>query len=78
MRFYVGITDRDWFEHVSQIEALDEINFWQPTIGERASGRGSCMGAGRRGSGAGGSELFAFSVAANSEPCCPANSPKSV
>lgn len=31
MRFYVGITDRDWFDHVSRIEALDEVNFWQPS-----------------------------------------------
>src|SRR5581483_2449899 len=31
MRFFVGITDRDWFEHLSAIEDLDELNFWQPS-----------------------------------------------
>lgn len=31
MHFYVGITYRDWFEHVSRIEALDEVNFRQPS-----------------------------------------------
>ncbi len=29
MRFYVGITDRDWFDHVLRIEALDEVYLWQ-------------------------------------------------
>lgn len=31
MRFFVGITDRDWFDYLSQIEELDEVNFWQPS-----------------------------------------------
>lgn len=31
MRFFVGITDRDWFDHLSRIDALDEVNFWQPS-----------------------------------------------
>ena len=31
MRFFVGITDRDWFEHLSSLNGLDEVNFWQPS-----------------------------------------------
>src|SRR5215471_13723271 len=31
MRFFVGITDRDWFDHLSAIEGIDEVNFWQPS-----------------------------------------------
>ena len=31
MRFFVGITDRDWFDYLSQIDGLDEVNFWQPS-----------------------------------------------
>jgi putative restriction endonuclease len=31
MRFFVGITDRKWFEHLSALENLDELNFWQPS-----------------------------------------------
>lgn len=31
MRFFVGITDRDWFNHVSRLPDLDEVNFWQPS-----------------------------------------------
>jgi len=31
MNFYVGITDRDWFEFLSGIVGLDEVNFWQPS-----------------------------------------------
>ena len=29
MIFWVGITDDDWFEHLSSIKP-DEVNFWQP------------------------------------------------
>lgn len=28
---YVGVTDRDWLEHLQTIRALDEVNFWQPS-----------------------------------------------
>lgn len=31
MRFYVGITDRDWYDFLSGIRGLDEVNFWQPS-----------------------------------------------
>ena len=31
MRFFVGITDRDWFDFLSRIDGLDEVNFWQPS-----------------------------------------------
>jgi putative restriction endonuclease len=31
VRFYVGITDRDWFDYLSHLERLDEVNFWQPS-----------------------------------------------
>lgn len=31
MRFFVGITDRDWFDFLSRVNGLDEINFWQPS-----------------------------------------------
>lgn len=32
-RLYVGITDRSWYEQLSQIPQLDEANFWQPSGG---------------------------------------------
>lgn len=35
MRFYVGITDDDWFAHLSQDAAIDEVNFWQPSGGRQ-------------------------------------------
>lgn len=31
MRFYVGITDRDWFDFLSRLSGVDEVNFWQPS-----------------------------------------------
>jgi putative restriction endonuclease len=31
VNFYVGITDGDWFAHLSQGEQPDEVNFWQPS-----------------------------------------------
>ncbi len=31
MRFFVGITDRDWFEFLSRLTGLDGVNFWQPS-----------------------------------------------
>jgi putative restriction endonuclease len=31
MRFFVGITDRDWYDFLSQLSDLDEVNFWQPS-----------------------------------------------
>ena len=31
MKAFVGITDRDWFELLSSLPQLDEVNFWQPS-----------------------------------------------
>lgn len=31
MRFFVGITDGDWFDFLSRMDGLDEVNFWQPS-----------------------------------------------
>ncbi len=31
MRFYIGITDNDWFSYLSSLDGLDEVNFWQPS-----------------------------------------------
>src|SRR2546422_1170094 len=31
MRAFVGVTDRDWFDRLSQTPDLDEANFWQPS-----------------------------------------------
>ena len=31
MRFFVSITDRDWFDFLSRPKGLDEVNFWQPS-----------------------------------------------
>ena len=30
MKFYVGVTDNQWFDVVSHIPGIDEVNFWQP------------------------------------------------
>jgi len=30
MKFYVGVTDNQWFDVVSHIPSIDEVNFWQP------------------------------------------------
>jgi putative restriction endonuclease len=35
MRFWVGITDKDWFEQL-RAHAPDEVNFWQPSATRRA------------------------------------------
>jgi putative restriction endonuclease len=31
VRFFVGITDREWFDFLSHLNGLDEVNFWQPS-----------------------------------------------
>ena len=31
MKAFVGVTDFEWFTHLSSIENIDEINFWQPS-----------------------------------------------
>ena len=30
MRFWVGVTDREWFEYL-RVLGPDEVNFWQPS-----------------------------------------------
>jgi putative restriction endonuclease len=30
MKFWVGVTDKDWFDHL-RTRSPDEVNFWQPT-----------------------------------------------
>ncbi len=34
MKIGVGVTDKDWLQYLSRIDA-DEVNFWQPS-GSRA------------------------------------------
>ena len=36
MRFWVGITDKNWFERL-RAQSPDEVNFWQPSAGRRAA-----------------------------------------
>jgi len=31
LKVFVGITDFDWFEFLSRIPNIDEVNFWQPS-----------------------------------------------
>jgi putative restriction endonuclease len=31
MNIFVGVTDRDWFNTLSQEKNIDEVNFWQPS-----------------------------------------------
>jgi putative restriction endonuclease len=31
MKAYVGVTDRDWFDLLSSLQPLDDVNFWQPS-----------------------------------------------
>ena len=38
MRFYVGITDYDWFTFLSANLPLDEVNFWRPSAGQAFRG----------------------------------------
>ncbi len=35
MKLYVGVTDNDWYEFLSQLSNVDEINFWQPGGGSQ-------------------------------------------
>ena len=30
MKGFVGVTDNDWFEFLSKLPEIDEVNFWQP------------------------------------------------
>ena len=36
MKIWVGLTDNDWFDVVSHVPGIDEVNFWQPRGGSRA------------------------------------------
>jgi len=31
MKAFIGVTDLDWFNHLSGIPEIDEVNFWQPS-----------------------------------------------
>ncbi|MHB8094319.1 MAG: HNH endonuclease, partial [Candidatus Aminicenantales bacterium] len=31
MKFYVGVTDHDWFDFLRALPEVDEVNFWQPS-----------------------------------------------
>src|SRR6266542_1392526 len=31
MKSFVGVTDRDWFNLLSNLQKPDEVNFWQPS-----------------------------------------------
>jgi putative restriction endonuclease len=33
MRFFVGVTDYDWFRFLAAQTGIDEVNFWQPSGG---------------------------------------------
>ena len=33
MRFFVGVTDYDWFRFLAARTGIDEVNFWQPSGG---------------------------------------------
>ena len=35
MRFWIGITDWDWFRFLAARPELPEVNFWQPSAGRR-------------------------------------------
>jgi putative restriction endonuclease len=35
MRFYVAVTDDDWFSYLSSSGPIDEVNFWQPSGGRQ-------------------------------------------
>ena len=39
-RFYVGVTDRQWFRFLRNEPVLDEVNFWSPDGRTLAAGRG--------------------------------------
>jgi len=31
MKLYAGVTDQDWFDFLSRLPDVDEVNFWQPS-----------------------------------------------
>ena len=30
MKLYVGVTDNEWYQFLSGLPGVDEVNFWQP------------------------------------------------
>ena len=36
MKLYAHVTDNDWFDVVSRVAGIDEVNFWQPGGGSKA------------------------------------------
>jgi len=36
MKLYAHVTDNDWFDVVSRVTGIDEVNFWQPGGGSKA------------------------------------------
>lgn len=36
MKLWVGLTDNDWFDVVSHVPGIDEVNFWKPGGGFKA------------------------------------------
>src|SRR3954465_11153776 len=32
-RIYIGNTDNDWFDFLSSLSEIDEVNFWKPSAG---------------------------------------------
>ena len=40
MRYWIGITDYDWYRFLASQSELSEVNFWQPSAG--GSGRSLC------------------------------------
>jgi putative restriction endonuclease len=36
MRFWVGVTDYDWFQFLASLPDVDEVNFWQPSAARQA------------------------------------------
>lgn len=40
-RIYIGNTDNDWFDFLSSLSEIDEVNFWKPSAGSfKAIGEG--------------------------------------
>lgn len=31
MKIFVGVTDNEWYDHLSHLPQVDEVNFWQPS-----------------------------------------------
>ena len=31
MKLFVGVTDNEWFDFLSSLQDIDEVNFWRPS-----------------------------------------------